>query len=56
MNPSMLTPCQSLPWKNSILHLPKNPSRLWLSGERPFLDIDRMIPRSSHIPIHPGQR
>lgn len=56
MNLSMLTPFQSLPWKNSTLSLPKNPSHLWLSGEQPFLDIDRTIPCSSHIATHPGQR
>ncbi len=39
-NSSNVTPLQSLPWKNSILSLPKKPSARALSGLQPFLDID----------------
>ena len=36
--------------------VPKKPSMRELSGEQPFLDIERMIPASSQIDIHPGHR
>ena len=40
------TPDQSLPWKSSFFSLPKNPSIAALSAHLPFLDIERVRPRS----------
>ena len=39
MNPLMVTPAKSRPWKNSCLRRPKNPSAAALSGEQCFCSI-----------------
>ena len=56
MNPPVLASSQPLLWKNSTFSLPKKPSALELSGERPFLDIGRTMPCSSQMAIQLGQR
>ncbi|MFR7797050.1 MAG: hypothetical protein ACLU37_01885 [Collinsella sp.] len=38
-----------------VLSLPKKPAAA-LSGERPFLDIERTTPCSAQIRFQPGQR
>ena len=47
---------QLLPQSISFFMVPKKPSMREPSGELPFLDIERMIPASSQIDIHPGHR
>lgn len=56
MNSPVLASSQPLLWKNSTFSLPKKPSALELSGERPFLDIGRTMPCSSQMAIQQGQR
>ena len=56
MNPLMVTPAKSRPWKNSCLGRPKNPSAAALSGEQPFALIDRVSLCSPQMRIHPGHR
>lgn len=56
MNPLMVTPAKSRPWKNSCLRRPKNPSAAALSGEQPFALIDRVSLCSPQMRIHPGHR
>lgn len=55
-SPPVLASSQPLLWKNSTFSLPKKPSALELSGERPFLDIGRTMPCSSQMAIQLGQR
>ena len=56
MNPLMVTPAKSRPWKNSCLRRPKNPSAAALSGEQPFALIERVRPCAPQMRIHSGHR
>lgn len=38
-----VTPAQDLPWNGSFFSRPKKPSHAALSGEQPFLGIERVI-------------
>ena len=55
-NRSAETPRQSLPWKNSTLSLPKNPSQAAFSGECPLRYIDLSTPASPQARTQSGVR
>lgn len=43
-------------WTASVFILPKNPSAAALSGEQPFALMERVSPKRSMSPSHPGHR